>query len=231
MSIVSLALAILGAARPSLAAPNGDGWTPDRVRDFVIRVEAQMVKLSDRQLGTYVRDAGTCRGWTIRYGIEKSVALPRIQALVTGRALTCYVASYLGCSAGDWIAGTSNFIAARSPFTRSKVTIIEQTKDRVVADVAETTYPGADDFVATVALDEDDEDDEHDDEHHEQTHRPFTDAEVAAVKDVSRYTITRGADGVWRISDRQPSFDWICKDIQARPPKDKNRNRNKNRRK
>jgi hypothetical protein len=89
------------------------------------------------------------------------------------------------------------------PFTHSKVTIIEQTAERVVADVTETTYPqysSCGNYCAGVPLSG----------HGDGVVRPFTDAEVAAVKTSSRFTITLGTDGQWRITDRKPSFEWAC---------------------
>jgi hypothetical protein len=50
--------------------------------------------------------------------------------------------------------------------------------------------------------------------------RPYTDKEIAKITDSSRYTITRGKDGVWRISDRKPSFKWFCESITDHIPLD-----------
>jgi len=165
-----------------------------------------MLDLAVERLNAHRRFQGMCQGAEVHGGIKKSVAMPRIQAMVTGKALTCYVASYLGCSDGDWIVASSRVVNVRGPFTRAKVTIIEQTAERVVADVAEV--PVEDLAYLTARVVEGDDDDEG---------RPYTDAEVAAVKHRSRYTITRGSDGVWRISDRVPSFKWICEESSVQP--------------
>jgi len=203
MASASFVLMLVGSAQGPLAA--SDKWTPDRVRAFVLRAEGEMQQLMIEQLKAFKKFHGTCHGMEVYAGINKSIAMSRIRAVMAGKALSCYVASYLGCSQGDWIIRGGQCTMVRRPFTRSKVTIVEQTADRVVADVAEATYDDLDKFVAGIALDGDYE------------LRPFTDAEVDAVKDSSRYTITRGSDGVWRISDRKPSFKWLCGDSGVAP--------------
>jgi len=203
MALASFASMLVGSAQAPLAA--SDKWTPDRVRAFVLHVEGGMLHLAVEQLKAHRRFQGTCQGSAVHGGNEKSVAMPRIQAMVTGKALSCYVASYLGCSDGDWIVGSTHLVNIRRPFTRAKVTIIEQTADRVVADVAEVSTDDLAFLTAQVVEGDSDES------------RPYTDAEVAAVKDASRYTITRGSDGVWRISDRVPSFKWICEESSVQP--------------
>lgn len=203
MALVGFALVLVGSAQGPLAA--SDKWTPDRVRAFVIRAEGEMQQLMIEELKAYKKVHGKCHGMKVYAGINKAIVMPRIQAVMAGKALSCYVASYLGCSQGDWIIRGSQCTMVRMPFTRSKVTIIEQTADRVVADVAEATYDDLDRFVAGITPDGDYES------------RPFTDAEVDAVKTSSRYTITRGSDGAWRISDRKPSFKWLCDDSGVAP--------------
>ena len=203
VALVCLASMLVGPAHASLAAP--DQWTPDRVRAFVLRAEGEMLHLAVEQLKARPSFKGTCHGFDVYVAVKKSVAMPRIQAMVTGKVLSCYVASYLGCSQGDSIARSNHLIMIRRPFTRAKVTIIEQTADRVVADVTEASTDDLAFLIAQVVEGDSDES------------RPYTEAEVAAVKDSSRYTITRGSDGVWRISDRKPSFKWICEESAVQP--------------
>ena len=209
IALAGFASTLIAWARAPLAA--SDEWTPDRVRAFVLRAEVEMLHLASEQLKAKPAFKGTCHGSEVYVAVKKSVAMPRIQGLVTGKALSCYVASYLGCSQGDSIARSNDLIMIRRPFTRAKVTIIERTTDRVVADVTEASTDDVAFHVDAFHLDarvvEGDDD----------SSRPYTDAEVAAVKDVSRYTITRGSDGVWRISDRKPTFKWICEDSSVVP--------------
>src|SRR5262249_34935018 len=128
--------------------------------------------------------------------IKKSVAMPRIQALVTGKALDCYVVTYLGCDEGTWIgsSGALGMNVKEKPYTLSKVTIVDQTAERVVADVDEHTWELVDKGVL----------------HEQDTWRRMTKADIKWRSDRSRYTISRGEDGVWRISDRKPQFRWLC---------------------
>jgi hypothetical protein len=185
-----------------------DAWTPTRVRSFVLEVEREMQTLERLQAPHDGREnlvpatvTGTCRGEPITEGIEVAVAIPRIERFVSGKVLPCYVATYLGCTYGRWIARSfSSFYGPdMKPFTRSKVTIIEQTPDRVVADVVEAAMEAVTNGVIG----------EWDDEISKYVEP--TDEELNVYKDVSRYTITRGSDGVWRISDRKPPFKWECR--------------------
>ncbi len=125
----------------------------------------------------------------------------------TGGALACYLGNYLGCFDGEWLASRcpTRYRPAGLPFKRSKVTIVEQTADRVVAEVGEVVYTEVFQGVPMVSQGED------------ELSRPFTDAEIAAVKDWSRYTIVKGKDGVWRISDRKTSYGWFCDFLKKRP--------------
>lgn len=209
-SVGVFGLVLLSSLHAPMAAPKARAWTPQQVRALVLRVETKMLDLENEQLKASLRGLGTCRSFAIGPAVKKSVALPQIEALVTGRAVSCYVASYLGCSSGEWIARSRQVVTIRRPFKRSKVTIIEQTQDRIVADVTEIP---ADDFYtggdAKVWLEKWD------------STRPYTEAEIAATTAKSRYTITRGNDGRWRIADREPSFDWVCDDSPVRAPVDK----------
>jgi hypothetical protein len=189
----AIAFVQLASSHSPLAAPKADVWTPERVRTFVLKVEREMDKLAAalsewRYPGLNGPSGGIPESWT------KKVATPRIRAYLEGEAVACYAFTYLGGEGPLY-----------KPFNRSKVTIIEQTADRVVANVTEIYVEEYFDGEAKCCLGDD--------------HQvPFTKAEIAAVKNSSRYTITRGKDGVWRISDRKPSFPWVCKDSPDETP-------------
>src|SRR5215218_2147084 len=112
--------------------------------------------------------------------------VPVLERRLTGRALTCHLASYLGCRLGDLIAsaGVSINSPAAVPFQEAKAAIIEQTADRVVAEVGETEYSMVRDGKLV----------------------PSEGDGVIEHKYRSRYTLVRDAKGVWKISDRVPSF-------------------------
>ena len=198
------ALMLFSAARPPLAAPKADpktdAWTPERVRSFVLDADRVLARLYREQgEGAHPVLPGTCRGYRMGAAIKRSAALSRIRPFIGGKALKCYLATYLGCDAGDWIGRpvASEVGPELQAFKRSKVTIIEQTSDRVVADVTEISPEAIFDGDAAENMGEDDL-------------RPYTDADVAAIKDASRYTITRAKGGPWQITDRKPSFNWSC---------------------
>jgi hypothetical protein len=198
MPLAAIALVQLAWSRPPLAAPKTDIWTPDRLRAFVLKVEREMSDLSTVEGDVKLPHLdGTCWGMSPDLGIKTSVVFSRLDNYLEGRAEACYVLTYLGCRMGQWIARPApNFPGPlRRPFNRSKVTIISQTADRVVADVTEVPPENEPDGI-----------------------EPFTEAESAAVKDSSRYTITRGKGGVWRISDRKPSFPWVCENWRDEVP-------------
>jgi len=196
MPLAAMALLQLAWGRPPLAAPKTDTWTPERVRAFVLKVEREMEAVQTIEGEVKIpRMEEPCWGRSADLGIKKSVVYRRLDNYLEGHAALCYVLTYLGCPMGEWIARPlGNFPGPLyKPFKRSKVTIIEQTADRVVADMTELYFEDDFDGDAKWYVGED---------HVE----PFTEAEIAAVKDSSRYTITRGKDGVWRISDRKPTF-------------------------
>jgi len=198
------AVALFGWGPSVPAASAGKAWTRQQVLALVFGVDDLMDRLSNQFMNAYHPIRGTCGVMPVDSAIEKAVVMPQIHALVTGDAVACYVTSNLGCDAGDWI--TSGLIASiPHAFTRSKVTIVEQTADRVVADVIEGYYSQQKqgNHVAVTW-----------DEKHGRD-RLLTDAEVNAVKDFSRYTISRGKDGVWRISDRKPSFPLRCETVKV----------------
>jgi len=173
----AIAFVLLASTHSPLAATKADVWTPQRVRTFVVKVEREMEKLGLAVAESHLPpQSAAFESW-----INKSVA-PRIRARLEGEALVSYSDAYLVGHGAEF-----------RPFNRSKVTIIEQTADRVVAEVTEIYVENEFDGEAKCCMGDD--------------HLvPFTEAEIAAVKDSSRYTITRGKDGVWRISDRKPTF-------------------------
>jgi hypothetical protein len=119
--------------------------------------------------------------------------VPVLETRLTGQALRCYVASYFGCRMGDWIAsaGVSRDGGPRAlSFNESRTTILEQTPDRIVAQMSEAP---SDMVLQGKVIKDADGKTEH--------------------KHSSRYTLTRDAKGVWRISDRIPSFkEWECRE-------------------
>jgi hypothetical protein len=141
----------------------------------------------------------TCRGESVDYAVKKGVVTASVSDYVEGRALSCYVATYLGCTYGEWIAqARSGYGPDTRAFTLSKVTIIEQTSNKIVADVTEASPENLQDGVLG----------EWDDAKGEWI--PWKGDLSAYDKQVSRFTLTRGRDGLWRISDRKPPFKWIC---------------------
>jgi hypothetical protein len=190
--VLGCGLALLWSAHARAAA---DTWTPDRVRTFVLQVEREMNNLMVEQGKTAAPPPGICHGAEVVHAIKKSEALPRLRNLITGKVVDCYVTTYLGCSNGDWLGRSfaSEYGPQMVPYTLSKVTIVTQTADRVVADVVEASSDEVSDGFLW----------------DEGFTRHLTEKEIR-VKDSSRYTISRGKDGVWRISDRKPPFQWYC---------------------
>ena len=199
-SFAAFGLVLLASVQAPLAAPEAETWTPDLVRAWVLGVDTLMYKLYDRQDRTeHPSLPGACKGYAMESAIKRSEALSFMRPVIGGKALDCYVATFLGCRTGAWFGRprSSDIDSVLRPFKRSKVTIIEQSTDRVVADLTEISYENFYDGDAKEYLGEDDV-------------RPLTDAELAEFTDKSRYTITRGKDGHWRITDRKPSFAWTC---------------------
>jgi hypothetical protein len=199
----STSVAGSSAAARALPAKSGE-WTPERVRAFVLHVESEMERLQELQVledrqGKPSVD-GTCHDEPVTDVLKASFVLPRVRGFVTGKALPCYVATYLGCTFGAWIGRSfsSVYMPGNRPFPRSKVTIVEQRADRVVADVVEAAVEEVTNGVIGEWDDAISKYVEHSDEL------------LSQYKEVSRYTITRGTDGVWRISDRKPPFKWEC---------------------
>ncbi len=182
-----------------------DAWTPELIRATVIHIEAAMEELQALEAppvrhGKPIPIAGTCHGEPLTSVIERSFAMSRARDLLSGKALSCYVANYLGCPVGPWIgkSASSYYTPEMKAFTRSKVTIVEQTEDRVVADVVEAdTEQIYNDVLG-----------EWDDANSKYVE--FPDEVLARYTNVSRYTLTR-AGYVWRISDRKSPFKWECR--------------------
>lgn len=211
--IVMIAVVGVGLASPSRAGNTRDArgsaspsgrWSSDRVRDLVLRVQREMDLLEAqeyRTTGKTRHPAERCHGQQVSIFIDKTQIIRRLRPLLEEPALSCYVTTILGCDFGS-VVGVDVPVDGRSPseykpFTLSNVTIIEQTADRVVADVQELGFEEVDNGVAGTWTDEEP--------------RRFTVKELANAGRTSRYTISKGTDGVWRISDRKPPFVWECK--------------------
>lgn len=163
---------------------------------LVIQAHVQLRDYRDRIMTKAAHDQviGTCFG---DRPATKSVKVSEVQREVaqyaTGPAAQCYRASYFGCTIADWIAraGLAQSGPAFGPSSESKIVIVEQTRNRVVADVFEQ-----DDRL----IDPDGRID-----------KDMAGVPPPAFTPKSRYTITRGADGHWRIFDRKPNFAWECR--------------------
>ena len=209
--VALVALMLLGSLRAARAEPRTEALTPERLLEVVIDAQSEVDMIAMHERDYYDPPKGTCHGKPIASIIPKSDVLHWLTPVLAGEALGCYLETFIGCSQGDWFVAWegAELLSAPEPFTRSKVTIIEQSADRVVADITEAVYPQCSSCktfcsCAGVRVPGSKE------------VRPFTDAEVAAVKTFSRYTVSRGADGIWRVTDRKPSFEWTC---PAPPPK------------
>lgn len=179
--------------------------TPDRIRDLVLRVQREMDSMEEQEYRTAEKSrppVARCHGQPVAVFIDKGQVMRRVRPLLEEPALSCYVTTILGCDLGN-VIGVDVPVDGRSPseekpFTLSKVTIVEQTADRVIADVEELGFEDVDNGVAGDWTDEEP--------------RPYTSKELEKWKlQTSRYTITKGVDGVWRVSDRKPPFAWECK--------------------
>ena len=123
----------------------------------------------------------------------KGEILPALEARVGGKALPCYIRYYFGCVVGDVVAAVASdapFGPNLVPYRDSKVTVIEATPTRVVADVQELiadAESGGKPFLDNIGVNED----------------PFR---------TSRYVLERSDDGRWRITDRVPPEEdaWRC---------------------
>ena len=177
-----------GAVKPDAApAAPADRWSSERVRDFLLGIQKLIDEDIVRARKTYKGsdEIGECYGEAaVRY-LKAAEVLPRLQTRLAGRALDCYVASYYGCRIGEWlaVAGVASNGPSHVVYPKSSVKIVQQSADRVIADVTEANYEA----LAQGSVGRGD-----------QSH--------------SRYTFSRDAGGVWRVSDRVPAFDqWECR--------------------
>jgi hypothetical protein len=176
------------------ASTHPPAWTPERVREFVVDTEQLVYKLRSKQLEKHggAQAKGECYGEAAYPLGQISEIVPALETRLTGHALRCYLASYFGCRMGDSVASAG--ISLDGPravsFNESRTTILEQTADRIVAQMSEAP---SDMVLLGKLTKEADGKTEH--------------------KHSSRYTLTRDAKGVWRISDRIPSFkEWECRE-------------------
>jgi hypothetical protein len=138
--------------------------------------------------------AGECYG-EAAYPMGKAAEIvPPLETRLTGQALRCYLATFFGCRLGDSIASAG--VSLNEPmavaFYEARTTILEQTPNRIVAEVGDAECNrGQTDGTLDPAQADGKSEHEH----------------------KSRYTLTRDAKGVWRISDRIPSFkEWECRE-------------------
>lgn len=184
------------AATPS--ARHDPPWTPDRVRTFVLGIHLATREFlgglfKKREPSVMLGDCYDSEG--VRSLAKKADILAFLEKRITDPALPCYVASYFGCTVGDWIGNAGVAVHGGSdlePFTESRVTIVEQTPDRVVADILEAPM----ELVIDGVLDRE----------------QLGPGEEANINTISRYILSRDQAGVWRISDRQVTFElWECR--------------------
>ncbi len=173
-------------------------WTPDRVRTFVLGIHLEVHDFL-RELFKKREPAvmlGSCFDTEgVRSLAKKADVLAFLEKRVTGPTLPCYVATYFGCTLGEWIGNAGVALRGGSdfePFTTSRVTIVEQTPDRVVADILEAQM----ELVIDGVLDRE----------------QLSEQELADMNNITRYVLSRDEAGVWRISDRQVTFElWECR--------------------
>lgn len=183
-------------ARPEERAPAA-AWTTERVRDFVLETH----QLIDREVRRAYKSfdgrkaMGKCYGEPAKGLIKTAAVLPVLETRIQGKALQCYVASYFGCRVGEWlaVAGVALRGPSHLPYAESTVTLIEQTADKVIAEVTEISS----DVLKAGVLDK---------------------SKIPAGQDLkdlnvqTRYILLRDARGAWRIADREPAAgDWECR--------------------
>jgi hypothetical protein len=182
-------------AKPPPTRPPAEPWSPERVRQFVLDTDRALLakrgEVAEKSLDA--KTIGECYGGPAYDLAPASDLLPVLRARLTGRAMACYLASYFGCRLGDRIAsaGLSLNVPVARAFAEGKAQILEQTADRIVADVPEVEFNAA----------------------------PSGKLDKGQVRDrtefglKSRYTMIRDAGGTWRISDRVPSYpEWECRE-------------------
>jgi hypothetical protein len=103
-----------------------------------------LYKLLGKQLEKHMnaQAAGECYGDSaFPVGLATEI-VPVLETRLTGQALRCYLASYFGCRLGDSIAsaGVSRAGIPAASFLEAKTAILEQTPDRIVAEVGEAEF-------------------------------------------------------------------------------------------
>ena len=186
---------LAGHPPPPAVASAPPAWTPERVRQFVVDTEELVFKQRNRALEKHQGDqaSGECYGKPAYPMGKASEIVPILESRLTGRALQCYLASFFGCRQGDSIASAGVSLDGPSavPFYEAPAAILEQTADRIVAEVGEAEF----NMVLQGKLD------------------PKQADGKTEFKHKSRYTLIRDAKDVWRISDRTPSFKaWECRE-------------------
>ena len=198
------------AKRPARSDPAAivDPHTPEGVRTLLLTGFRYVADLQRQLLDPYTDGPktiiGRCYGQPA-YGVAKlSEVVPTLERSMTGPALRCFVASYFGCTVGDRFAEAGSVFsdyAGQEPFAQSKVTFIENTPDRVVADVVE--QDGEDRFDTGVLG-------KPGARGHRASPAEIADANARAEYH-SRYTFVREATGGWKIYDRKPNNPWECR--------------------
>jgi hypothetical protein len=187
------------AAQPkpafSASSDKAAAWTVDRVRQFVVDTEQMALNERGRALKQHqnAQADGQCYGEAAYPMGKASEIVPVLETRLTGKALRCYLATFFGCQRDGLIAsaGVSLNEPTALAFHEAPAKILEQTPDRIVAEVGEAEF----NMVLDGHLD------------------PKQADGKAELLHKSRYTLTRDAKGVWRISDRIPSFkDWECRE-------------------
>jgi hypothetical protein len=184
------------AAKPTLRTP-GVAWTADRVRGFVLETH----QLMDRQVRNAYKTfdgrkaMGQCYGEPAKGLVKTAVVLPALEPRLQGKALQCYLSSYFGCRVGDWlaVAGVALRGPSHAPHADSAVKLIEQTTEKVVAEITEVST----DLLRAGVLDKS---------------RIPAGQNIKDFNVQTRYILARDAKGAWRIAEREPaSGDWECR--------------------
>jgi hypothetical protein len=191
MLMLLIALSLCEGDGPRLDGP----MNVDVFGALVIQAHTQ-IRRNSNKLTTKIsgnEPVGMCYG---EPAALKSVALADVRRslsrFTTGRAQQCYLASYYGCTIGDRVAraGLAKSGPAFAPHADSKVTLIEQSANRAVADVSEVDARLVDPngYMHSWLV-----------------------PDANPAKKTSRYTLKRDATGHWRIADREPNFEWECR--------------------
>jgi len=192
MLMLLVALHLCDGDGPSAHEP----MTADLLRAIVVNANVELQRHRHTMSRRESREPmGTCfAGQPAVKSVELSEVRRSVERFATGPARQCYLASYFGCTIGDWIAraGVAQSGPAFAPHDRSKVVVIQQTPDRIVADVSEVEAR----LVSSIG-------------------DLFSDYDPKiappTVEKMSRYTLTRDTEGHWRIYDRKPNFEWECR--------------------